>query len=39
MLASESEKGSAAGSALAGLRTALDKEKTISAMPWPRSNC
>ncbi|MFO1122176.1 MAG: peptidoglycan -binding protein [Hyphomicrobiales bacterium] len=31
MLASENEKGSSAGAALAGLRTALDKEKTVSA--------
>lgn len=31
MLASESEKGSSAGSAISGLRTDLDKEKSISA--------
>lgn len=31
LLASESEKGSSAGTALTGLRTALDKEKTISS--------
>ena len=31
MLASESEKGSSAGSALSGPATALDKEKTISS--------
>jgi chemotaxis protein MotB len=31
MLAAESEKGSSAGSAISGLRTELDKEKSISA--------